>query len=131
MQTVSDQWQGVKSAGVTAEWIAAATEVADASPNLYDVPIPVFAGDPFVPFSFQIDQDAPNFLQELRTARCSAAAQRRATLVSDPHGTVERMAVIERAPAACPKGTRSALTLADLLMGLGGARRPDRREAAT
>lgn len=33
VQTVTDQWQGVTSAGVTAEWLAEAAEAADASPG--------------------------------------------------------------------------------------------------
>jgi len=39
--TVTDTWQGVTSAGVTAEWTAEAAEMADASPTLGGPSIPV------------------------------------------------------------------------------------------
>ena len=46
-----ESWNGVTSAGVTAEWTAEAAEVADASPTLASPNIPVYKGDAFVPFS--------------------------------------------------------------------------------
>ena len=59
-QTVTDTWQGVTSAGVAAEWTDEAEEVADASPTLGSSSIP------FVPFSFEVQGDAVNFMSEPR-----------------------------------------------------------------
>lgn len=75
VQTISDAWQGVTSAGVTAEWIAEAAEVADASPTLGQPSIPVFKADAFVPFSFEIEGDATNFMSELGKLLMDGAEQ--------------------------------------------------------
>jgi HK97 family phage major capsid protein len=94
VQTVTDQWQGVKSAGVTAEWIAEATQVADAAPTLDDVPITVHKGDAFVPFSFEVGMDAPNFLNELQTLLLDAADQLQATAFTTGSGTGQPKGII-------------------------------------
>jgi HK97 family phage major capsid protein len=75
VQTVTDQWQGVSSAGATAEWKAEAAEMADASPTLGDEPIPVHFGDAFVPYSFEVGMDAVNFTSELSRVLVDAADQ--------------------------------------------------------
>lgn len=41
VQIATDSWNGVTSAGVTAEWTAEAAEMADASPTLGSPSIPV------------------------------------------------------------------------------------------
>ena len=64
-QTMTNAWQGVTSAGATSEWKAESVEAADGSPTLGDPSIPVHLGDSFVPYSFEIGQDAENFLDEL------------------------------------------------------------------
>ncbi|KUH82201.1 hypothetical protein AU186_10265 [Mycobacterium sp. GA-1999] len=65
VQIATESWNGVTSAGVTAERTADAAEVADASPTLAQPSIPVHKGDGFVPFSFEIQGDAVNFITEL------------------------------------------------------------------
>ena len=68
VQIATDSWNGVTSAGVTAEWTAAAAEVADASPTLVSTSIPVYKGDAFVPFSFEVEGDAVIFAAGTRQA---------------------------------------------------------------
>lgn len=63
--TATDQWHGVTSAGVTAEWLAESTEAADATPTLAQPEIDVFKGSAFLPFSIEVGMDAMNFDQEL------------------------------------------------------------------
>jgi HK97 family phage major capsid protein len=75
VQTATDAWSGITSAGVTAEWVAEADEVADASPTLANPSIPVRKGDAFVPFSFEIEGDAVDFLSELSRLLVDGAEQ--------------------------------------------------------
>lgn len=68
VQTSSGQWQGVSSAGATSEWLAEATEAADGSPDLADVPIPVHKAAVDVLWSYEVEQDsAGDFLGQVRT----------------------------------------------------------------
>lgn len=75
VQTTSDTWQGVTSAGVTAEWKAEAAEMAETTPTLAAPSIPVHKADAFTPFSFEIEGDAVNFLDELTKLLADAADQ--------------------------------------------------------
>ena len=86
-QTVSESWQGVTSAGVSAEWIAENTQVAEATPTLAAVPIPVYKGDAFTPFSFEVGMDAVNFQQELAKVLVDAADTLMATAYTTGPGT--------------------------------------------
>lgn len=87
VQTVTDQWQGVTSAGVTAEWKAEGSETADASPIVDDAPIPVHFGDAFVQYSFEVGMDAPRFLDELTKVLLDGADQLQATAFTTGTGT--------------------------------------------
>ena len=87
VQTATDKWQGVTSAGATAEWKAEATEVADGSPTLADPSIPVHLADCFVPYSFEIGQDAVDFLGELRPVMVDAVQNLLATAYTSGSGT--------------------------------------------
>lgn len=68
VQTNSGQWKGVSSAGATSEWLAEATEAADGSPLLDDVPIPVWKAAVDVLWSYEVEQDsAGDFMGQVRT----------------------------------------------------------------
>ncbi len=94
VQTVSDTWQGVTSAGVTAEWTAEAAEMADASPTLGSPSIPVHKGDAFVPFSFEVEADAVNFMSELGQLLVDGAEQLNATAYTTGSGSGQPKGVI-------------------------------------
>jgi HK97 family phage major capsid protein len=94
VQTVTDQWQGVSSAGVTAEWKAEAAEAADASPTLANPSIPVHFGDAFVPYSFEVGMDAMNFAQELQKLLVDAADQLQATAYTTGTGSGQPTGII-------------------------------------
>lgn len=96
--TVTDAWQGVTSAGVSAHWRAEAGEMDDDSPTLDDAPIPVHRADAFVPFSFEVGMDAINFSQELQKLLVDAAEQLSNTAYTTGSGTGQ------------PKGVITALT---------------------
>ncbi len=79
VETIStDAWNGVTSAGVTTEWIAEATQVADASPTLLQPSIPVHKADAFTPMSFEIAADS-NITQQLGRLFADAKARHEAT----------------------------------------------------
>ncbi|MHA0285180.1 phage major capsid protein [Mycobacterium sp. C3-094] len=100
VQTTTDTWQGVTSAGVTAEWTAEAAEMADASPTLAGPSIPVFKGDAFVPFSFEVEGDAVNFLSELSKLLVDGAEQLCATAYTTGNGTTQPKGLITALVAA-------------------------------
>lgn len=54
----TDDWNGVSSAGVTAEWIAEATEVADGSPTVAQPSITVHKADAYIQGSLEVVADA-------------------------------------------------------------------------
>ncbi len=93
-QTVSESWQGVTSAGATAEWIAENTQVAEATPVLAAVPIPVYKGDAFVPYSFEVGMDAVNFGEELQRVLVDAADSLMATAYTTGPGTTAPTGII-------------------------------------
>jgi HK97 family phage major capsid protein len=87
VQTVSDQWQGVSSAGVTAEWKSEAAEAADAGPTLAGPSIPVYFADAFVPYSFEVGMDAIGFLGELQKLLVDGLDQLQATAYTTGTGS--------------------------------------------
>lgn len=94
VQTVTDGWQGVTSAGATAEWKTESAEAADGSPSIAPAPIPVHFGDSFVPYSFEVGMDAVNFLNELQGVLLDAAAQLMATAYTTGTGAGQPKGVI-------------------------------------
>jgi HK97 family phage major capsid protein len=95
-----DTWNGVTSAGVTAEWKAEAAEAADASPTLAPAPVPVWLGDAFTPYSYEIGGDAANLVEQLTGVLQDAATQHQAAAFWRGNGT------------SAPKGIVTALTAA-------------------
>lgn len=100
VQTTTDTWQGVTSAGVTAEWTAEAAEMADASPTLAGPSIPVHKGDAFVPFSFEVEGDAVGFISELGKLLQDGADQLTATAYTTGSGSGQPRGVITALVAA-------------------------------
>lgn len=96
----TDSWNGVSSAGVTAEWAAEAAEVADASPTLVQPSIPVHRGDAFVPFSFEAQGDIRGIEAEL------------APLLADAKERLEAAAFITGTGTGQPKGLITAAVAA-------------------
>jgi len=94
VQTTSDTWQGVSSAGVTAEWLAEGAEAADATPTLAGPSIPVYKGSAFVPFSFEIGADAVNFNAEVARLLVDGADQLMATAYTTGTGSGQPTGII-------------------------------------
>lgn len=87
VSTVSESWQGVTSAGVTAEWKAEAVEAADGTPTLASVPVPVHFGSAYVPYSYEIGDDVPGFVGELQKVLLDAAVNLAATAYTTGTGS--------------------------------------------
>jgi HK97 family phage major capsid protein len=85
--TTSNAWQGVTSAGVSAEWKAEADEAADATPSLDEAKIPVYFGDAFVPYSYEVAQDALRHSEELARILIDAADQLQAEAFTTGSGS--------------------------------------------
>jgi len=66
VQTVTNSWNGVSSAGVTASWDGEAVEVSDDAPTIAQAAIPVYKGQAFVPFSVEIGGDWANMEADVR-----------------------------------------------------------------
>jgi HK97 family phage major capsid protein len=98
VQTISDSWSGVTSAGVTAEWLSESSEAADASPTLAQPTIPVYKASAFVPYSYEIGMDAMDFMSELGTLladgydQLTATAFTTGTAIGQPTGIITSLA---------------------------------------
>ncbi|MCW2749268.1 MAG: hypothetical protein JWR83_378 [Aeromicrobium sp.] len=94
VRTATNAWQGVTSAGVTAEWKAEAVEMADASPTVDDPSIPVHKGDAFLPYSYEVGMDAVNFLAEMQKLLVDAADQLQATAFTTGSGAGQPKGIV-------------------------------------
>jgi HK97 family phage major capsid protein len=113
VQITTDVWNGITSAGVTAEWLGEASEAADASPTLAQPSIPVYKAAAFCPFSYEISQDALNFITELGKLLSDAYDQLTAAAFTTGSGTGQPTGLITAlAGTASQVNTASADTLA-------------------
>ncbi|MDO0938660.1 phage major capsid protein [Streptomyces sp. DG2A-72] len=97
----TNAWQGVTSAGTTAEWKAEHAEASAAEVELDDPSIPVHMGDVDVLYSYEVGMDAIDFLGQLRMVIMDAADQLQATAYTTGTGTGQPKGVIT-AVAAVP-----------------------------
>lgn len=65
-RTLTNQWNGVTSAGVTSQWQDEATEAVDNSPTLGRVTINMHKLTIFVPYSIEVQMDWPQMESVLR-----------------------------------------------------------------
>jgi HK97 family phage major capsid protein len=104
VQTATNAWQGVTSAGATAEWLPTeGTEAGDGAPGFESPIVPVYLGDVDVLFSYQVEQDAANFLPELQRVMVDAADQLQAeAFTTGAAGPVEPTGIVTALDAATP-----------------------------
>lgn len=125
VQTTTNSWQGVTSAGATAEWKAEGVEAGDGTPDLADAPIPVHLGDVYVEFSYEVGQDALNFVNELRRVMLDEADQLHVAAHMNGSGTGQPLGLTTALPAGSKVATGAADTLtADDVVGLQNALPP-------
>ena len=104
----TDAWHGVSSAGVTAEWRDEFEESSDGTPTLTDPSVPVSRGSAFVPFSFEVEQDAVGFIVELQKLLLDGALQLNEEAYINGSGTGEPKGIITALVAA--EGTVPLIT---------------------
>lgn len=94
VQTTSDVWHGVTSAGVTASWLAEAAEASDASPTLAGPSIPNYKASAFVPYSYEVGDDGLGFLTELQKLLLDGYEQLSATAFTTGSGNGQPTGII-------------------------------------
>jgi HK97 family phage major capsid protein len=114
VRTVSNTWQGVSTAGATAEWKAEQAQAADGSPATAPKPIPVYLADVDVIFSYEIGMDALNFQSELRRVIEDAIVQLTMTAYTTGGGSTLPKGFVPNATA--PTRTAGAFTVADVYL---------------
>ncbi len=129
VKTTASAWNGVSSAGVTAEWLAEAAQAADASPTLAPAPIPVFKQAAWIPFSYELEEDGLQLITQLQGLLADGALQLENTAFITGNGTTQPKGIVTALVAAggsvIVAGTGSeALVAADLykLQGALGSR---------
>ena len=116
----TDAWHGVSSAGVTAEWRDEFEESSDATPTLTDPVVPVHRGSAFVPYSFEVEQDAVGFIVELQkllldaALQLSDAAYTTGTGTGEPKGFVTALAAASGTVPLVTPGTPETLVAGDV-----------------
>jgi HK97 family phage major capsid protein len=94
VETASDVWYGITSAGVSAEWLAEGSEAADLSPTLTQPSVPVYKGSAYVEYSYEIGMDAPGFLMELQRILMDGADRLNATAYTTGSGSGQPTGII-------------------------------------
>ena len=103
------QWKGVSSAGVTASYVAEATEATDASPTLVQPTITTAQGRAFVPFSIEVSQDWDGIEQEL------------ARLIVDARNVLDATKFLSGSGTNEPTGITTTLTTSQRVQTAGTA----------
>lgn len=132
----TDDWNGVSSAGVTAEWIAEATEVADASPTFAQPSITVHKADAYVQGSLEVIADASlsgeiaGLIADAKF-RLEATAHATGSGSGQPYGIVTALGLTTASRVA---GSSGAAGAADYVVGdvyaLANALPPRHRDGA-
>jgi len=128
-----DVWNGVSSAGATAEWVNEATEVADATPTLAQPAIPIYKYDAFVPYSFEVGDDGANFEGEVSRVLSDAVDQLHATAFATGTGTNQPTGIITSLIGGSSIVTGTTMTSAEVVSvqnALGPRFQPNARWAA-
>lgn len=92
--TTTEDWNGVTSAGATANWRAEAAEATDDSIALAQPNIPVHKMDIFIPYSIEIDMDWAQMESEMRGVMVDAKDRLEATAHFTGTGTGQPTGVV-------------------------------------
>lgn len=82
----SNEWRGVTSAGVTAEWLAEGSQAADASPTFTQPAIPTFKGAAYLFGSYEVLADS-GFASQVQTLIMDAKDRLEGTAFTTGNGT--------------------------------------------
>jgi HK97 family phage major capsid protein len=92
--TVTDQWAGVSSAGVSASWDGEAAEVSDDAPTLAQPNIPVHKAQAFVPFSIEVGMDWAAIESDVREMFANAKDDLEASAFFVGTGTLQPTGIV-------------------------------------
>lgn len=115
--TTSDTWNGVTSAGVSAEWLAEAVEAADASPTFGQPSIRAEKGSAYLQASFEVAADS-GIANDVGMLIADAKDRLEATAFTvgsgsgQPYGVVTRVSAVTASRVA---GTSGAAGAADFV----------------
>ncbi len=112
-QTASNDWNGVSSAGVTAEWTAEGTEAADASPTVGQLKITPVKADAYLFGSYEVLDDA-DFAQQLPELLADAKDRLEETAFAVGTGSTQPYGTITRGTAYAPTGSAAGPRIADV-----------------
>jgi HK97 family phage major capsid protein len=91
----TSSWNGITTAGVSAEWKSEAAQAADASPSdLAQPSIDVHLADVYVQYSIEAEQDLPNLAAELGEAMRDAKDRHEATAFTTGDGSGKPKGII-------------------------------------
>lgn len=116
VQITTDDWNGVSSAGVTAEWIAESTQVADASPTFAQPSITVYKADAYIQASLEVVADSAvsgeiSMLIADAKDRLEATAFATGTGSGQPYGIVTALGLTTTSRVAGSSGAAGAADL--------------------
>lgn len=114
IQITGDEWRGVSSAGVTASYVAEATEAADNAPVMTQPVISTERAQAFIPFSIEIGQDWAGLQNEMATLFADAKDTLEASKFAVGSGTNEPFGVVTGVTNTVNAGAAGAFTLANL-----------------
>lgn len=89
----TDDWNGVSSAGVTAEWLAEATEAADATPTVAQPSITVYKAAAYLQASIEVTQDS-NVASQIGMLIADAKANLEATAFATGSGSSQPVGIV-------------------------------------
>jgi len=94
---ISDKWQGITSAGITASWDGEGTEVSDDSPSDLKQPeIPAYKGAAFVATSVELLQDWTGMVGEMQRLLADAKDRLEGTAFATGSGSGQPYGVLTR-----------------------------------
>lgn len=91
---VTDDWQGVSTAGITAAWAGETTEASDDAPTLAQPSITVRKAQAFVPFSIEVGMDWATMEADLRRAFTDARDRLEGAAFAVGNGTTAPQGVV-------------------------------------
>lgn len=115
----TDDWNGVTSAGVTAEWLGEATEAADASPTVGQPTITTRKGSAYIQASFEIVADS-GVAADIGMLIADAKNRLEATAFAVGNGTTQPKGVVtalQAVTASRVAGSSGAAGAADYVVG--------------
>jgi HK97 family phage major capsid protein len=120
VQTTTNVWHGVSSAGVTAEWLAEAAEASDASPSFTQPSVTAHRAAAYLQASLEVAQDS-NIGDQIAVLIADAKANLEATAFATGNGVTQPFGVVSATSGSGPRiagssGAAGAAGAADLVV---------------